>query len=347
MVIVAAVPLTRRSKSADAKASRAFFLDDILRRLNLFRGLTATLLATSIIDDHQDNYHKLRIRVRPTGTSRTNGECHAPLQWHATLERVLRYCYDHLMSLPHILLTNDDGVLATGLRTLAAAFQGFAKISIVAPSREQSGAAQSLTLRQPIICHALGEREWAVDGTPADCVIVALHKLLPERPDMVVSGINFGANLGENVYYSGTVGAAREAALHHIPAVAISLCSKAANVKFEPAARVARAAAELILKERLLNINVPEPWSGGVKLTRQSKKITRNQLSEGKDPRGRMYFWLFEQRIDKDVAPDSDHAAIFDGAVSITPLHLDPTHTDSLNHLSRWAEPIAKAFQNR
>jgi 5'-nucleotidase len=252
---------------------------------------------------------------------------------------------------PHILLTNDDGIQATGLRVLAAELEGFAKISIVAPSGEQSGAAQSLTLRQPIICHQIAEREWAVDGTPADCVIVALHKLLPERPDMVVSGINFGANLGENVYYSGTVGAAREAALHHLPALAMSLCSKSPTVKFEPAARVARCAAELILKdglppEVLLNVNVPEPWTGGVKFTRQSKKITRNQLSEGKDPRGRTYFWLSEQRIDKNVAPDSDYAAIFDGAVSVTPLHLDPTHVESLNHLSRWASLIGKAFQS-
>src|ERR1700726_2363027 len=250
----------------------------------------------------------------------------------------------------HILLTNDDGYEAPGLRALAAAFEGFATVSIVAPSREQSGAAQSLTLRQPIVCHAIAEREWAIDGTPADCVIVALHKLLPERPGLVISGINFGANLGENVYYSGTVGAAREAALHHIPALAMSLCSKSATAKFDAAARVARSAAELILKEGLpdqvlLNVNVPEPWSGGVKFTRQSKKITRNQLSEGKDPRGQTYFWLFEQRIDKDVAPDTDYAAIFSGAVSVTPLHLDPTHTDSLNHLSHWAAPIEGAFQ--
>ena len=235
------------------------------------------------------------------------------------------------------------------MRALAAGLADFARISIVAPSREQSGAAQSLTLRQPIICHPVAENEWAVDGTPADCVIVALHKLLPEKPDMVISGINFGANLGENVYYSGTVGAAREAALHHIPALAMSLCSKRAEVKFEPAARVARYAAELILKEGLpdqvlLSINVPEPWTGGVKFTRQSKKITRNQLSEGKDPRGRTYYWLFEQRIDKDVAPDSDYAAIFEGAVSVTPLHLDPTHTESLHDLSKWATPIGKAF---
>jgi 5'-nucleotidase len=250
---------------------------------------------------------------------------------------------------PNILLTNDDGYQAPGLRALAEAFAGFATISIVAPSREQSGAAQSLTLRQPIICHSIAEREWAVDGTPADAVIVALHRLLPERPDLVISGINWGANLGENVYYSGTVGAAREAALHHIPALAISLCSKSPTVKFDAAATVARTAAELILKEGLpdqvlLNVNVPEPWLGGVRFTRQSKKITRNQLSQGKDPRGQDYYWLFEQRIDKDVAPDTDYAAIFAGDVSITPLHLDPTDSESLNLLSPWAKPIQAAF---
>src|SRR5712671_671519 len=250
--------------------------------------------------------------------------------------------------MPHILLTNDDGYQAEGLRVLAAALEGFATVSIVAPSREQSGAAQSLTLRQPIVCNRIAEREWAIDGTPADCVIVALHKLLPEKPDRVICGINHGAKRGEKVYYSGTVGAAREGALHHIPSVALSLCSKKEKVKFENSARVARAAAELILKEGLpdqvlLNVNVPEPWSGEVRFTRQSKKITRNQLSEGKDPRGRTYYWLFEQRIDKDVAPDTDYAAIFSGAVSITPLHLDPTDTKSLNHLSHWAGAIEKS----
>src|SRR5277367_2575742 len=251
--------------------------------------------------------------------------------------------------MPHILLTNDDGIHAEGLRVLAAAFEGFATVSIVAPSREQSGTAQALTLRQPIICNQVGEREWAVDGTPADCVIVALHKLLPERPDIVISGINYGANLGENVYYSGTVGAAREAALHHIPAVAMSLCSKKAGVNFEGAARVARAAAEMVLKEGLpdevlLNVNVPEPWAGGVKFTRQSKKITRNQLWEGKDPRGRIYFWLYEQKIDKDVEPDTDYAAVFGGNVSVTPLHLDPTDTKSLKLLAHWAKSLGGAF---
>jgi len=127
---------------------------------------------------------------------------------------------------PRVLLTNDDGYQAAGLRALADELKEFADITIVAPSWERSGAAQSLTLRQPIVCHKINENEWAVDGTPADCVIVALHKLLPQKPDVVISGINHGANLGENVYYSGTVGAAREAAIHYVPGLAISLCSK-------------------------------------------------------------------------------------------------------------------------
>ncbi len=251
---------------------------------------------------------------------------------------------------PHILLTNDDGYEAPGLRALAAALDNWATLSIVAPSREQSGAAQSLTLRSPIICHPVAERQWAVEGTPADCVIVALHKLLPEPPDLVLSGINFGGNLGENAYYSGTVGAAREAALHHIPACAVSLCSKHAAVHFDTAGRIARSMAELILREGLpdqvlLNVNVPEPWNGSVRFTRQSQKITRNQLKEGQDPRGRTYFWLFEQKLDKDVEPDTDYAAIFSRAVSITPLHLDPTHTESLNHLSHWVKSLETSCQ--
>lgn len=245
----------------------------------------------------------------------------------------------------HILLTNDDGYQAPGLLALADALRDFATLSIVAPSTEQSGAAQSLTLRQPIVCNQIAEREWAIDGTPADCVIVALHKLLPEKPDLVISGINAGANLGENIYYSGTVGAARESALHHIPSLALSLCYKAQGANFAASARIARSAAELILRhglpdQVLLSVNVPANWTGGVRITRQSKKITRNQLTEGRDPRGRRYFWLFEQKIDKDVEPDTDYAAIFAGHVSVTPLHLDPTHTDSLSGLAHWAHTL-------
>ncbi len=257
--------------------------------------------------------------------------------------------YCDSLAMTHILLTNDDGYQAPGLRALAEILQDFATVSIVAPSTEQSGAAQSLTLRRPIVCEQISDRHWAIDGTPADCVIVALHKLLPERPDMVISGINAGANLGENIYYSGTVGAARESALHHIPSLAMSLCSKAKGAKFEASARIAKSTAELILRhglpdQVLLSVNVPAKWTGGVRLTRQSKKITRNQLTEGKDPRGRSYFWLFEQKIDKDVDPASDYAAIFAGHVSVTPLHLDPTHAESLTGLAPWAKQLEGAF---
>ena len=235
------------------------------------------------------------------------------------------------MNKPRVLLTNDDGYQAAGLRALAEELRDFAQVTIVAPSWERSGAAQSLTLRQPIVCHRIGEEEWALDGTPADCVIVALHKLLKEAPDLVISGINHGANLGENVYYSGTVGAAREAVIHHVPALAMSLCSKKPDADFGPSARLARQLSELILKEGLppqivLNINVPENWTGDVRFTRQSQKITRNLLREGQDPRGRPYYWLSEQRIDreKDVDPESDYAAVFAGEASITPLSSRP-----------------------
>ena len=246
----------------------------------------------------------------------------------------------------NILLTNDDGYGAAGLRALHAALEDLATLWVVAPFAEQSGTAQSLTLRRPIVVHPKDPRHWAVEGTPADSVIVALHKLLPERPDLVISGINHGANMGENVYYSGTVGAAREAALHHIPAVAISLAARRTEQNFANAARIARSAAEIILKESLpdqvlLNVNVPEPWTGEVRFTRQSKKITRNQLSEGQDPKGRSYYWIFEQKIDQDIEPDTDYAAVFAGDASVTPLHLDPTHDESLEKLASWAEPLA------
>jgi 5'-nucleotidase len=249
---------------------------------------------------------------------------------------------------PKILLTNDDGYQAAGLRALANRLIDLAEISIVAPSSERSGAAQSLTLRQPIVCHRITQNEWAVDGTPADCVIVALHKLLPEIPDLVISGINHGANLGENIYYSGTVGAAREAVIHHVPALAMSLCSKRLDANFVPTAQFARQLAELMLSEGIepqivLNVNVPEGWVAGARLTRQSKKITRNLLREGQDPKGRPYYWLSEQRINREqeLDPESDYAAIFAGDVSITPLHLDPTHDESLRELEPWIEKLA------
>jgi len=250
--------------------------------------------------------------------------------------------------MPNILITNDDGINAAGLRALAEAITQIAEVIVVAPLHERSAAAQSLTLRQPIYYEQVAEREYAVDGTPADAMILAFHTLLSEKPDLVISGINRGGNMGENVYYSGTVGAAMEAAINHVPAIAVSVASRGKEYDFAPAARFARALAPVILKEGLppgviLNVNVPQPWTGSVRFTRQSSKITRNLLKPGTDPRGRRYFWLHEQQLVEGIEPDTDIAAVRDGAISITPLELDHTHAASLNHLSHWARLLEES----
>ena len=242
---------------------------------------------------------------------------------------------------PHILITNDDGINAAGLRALVEAMQSIAQITVVAPSHERSASAQSLTLRQPIYCDQIAENEYSVEGTPADAVILAFHTLLKEKPDLVISGINRGGNMGENVYYSGTVGAAMEGAINHVPAIAVSVSYRSKDFEYTQAANFMLALAPLIIKEGLppgilLNVNVPVPWTGEVRFTKQSSKITRNVLQPGSDPRGRRYFWLHEQKLVEGIEPDTDMAAIRDGAISITPLQLDHTHAASLNHLSHW-----------
>jgi 5'-nucleotidase len=250
----------------------------------------------------------------------------------------------------HILITNDDGIQAEGLRALVQAMEGVGTISVVAPSHERSASAQSLTLRQPIFWEQVAEGEWSVEGTPTDAVILAIHKLLPNRPDLVISGINRGGNLGENIFYSGTVGAAMEAAINHVPAVAISVAHKGRGIRYEQAAKFARELAQLVLTEGmpqgvLLNVNVPLTWNGNVRFTRQSKKVTRNLLQEGTDPRGRTFFWLHEQEHIEGLDPESDYAAVFDGAISMTPLQLDRTDETSLNHLSHWAPKLESNIQ--
>jgi 5'-nucleotidase len=247
--------------------------------------------------------------------------------------------------MPHILVTNDDGIHAPGLRALADAMSEVGTVTIVAPNQERSAAAQSLTLRQPIYCDQIADNEYAVEGTPADAMILAFHTLLKEKPDLVISGINRGGNMGENIYYSGTVGAAMEGALNRVPAIAISVACRKKDFDFAPAAGFARTLVPLILSDGLprgvlLNVNVPQPWTGAVRFTRQSSKITRNVLQPGSDPRGRRYFWLHEQQLVDGIEPDTDMAAIRDGAISITPLVIDHTHASSLNHLSHWVEAL-------
>src|ERR1700691_698451 len=222
--------------------------------------------------------------------------------------------------MPNILITNDDGIHAPGLRALVDGLKGFAEITVVAPSRERSAAAQSLTLRQPIYCDQIAEREYSIEGTPADAMILAFHTLLKEKPDLVISGINRGGNLGENIYYSGTVGAAMEAALNRTPAVAVSVAYRGKDFDFAPAAHFTVGLVPLLLRGGLpngvlLNVNVPQPWTGAVRVTRQSSKITRNVLQPGTDPRGRHYYWLSEQQFTEGIDSDTDHAAIRDGPI--------------------------------
>lgn len=244
------------------------------------------------------------------------------------------------METRRILLTNDDGVGAPGLKALEGALSALGDVTVVAPDSERSGSSQSLTLHQPLRVRTLDDRHYAVGGTPTDAVILALYELLCQKPHLVVSGINPGGNLGENLLYSGTVAAAQEAALHGMPSFAISLATRRAE-NFSGAAAFAFELAGRILREGLspgiaLNVNVPNGTIRGVRLTRQSQKISQNIVCEKKDPRGRPYYWLDETLERHKVEPDSDYAAIFAHEISITPLEVDRTHYPSLNHLSAW-----------
>jgi 5'-nucleotidase len=242
--------------------------------------------------------------------------------------------------LKRILLTNDDGIDAAGIKALEQGLAPLGEVTVIAPDQEMSATSQSISLHAPLRFQRLDERRYAVTGTPTDAVILAFYHILPQRPDLVVSGINPGGNLGENVAYSGTVAAAMEGALHGVPAFAISLASRK-SPDFSVAAAFAAQLAAKVFEEGMepgvcLNVNVPRGEVRGVRITRQSQKISQNLVLEKKDPRGRPYYWLDETVEMKDVEPDSDYGAILAQEISVTPLQVDRTHYPSLNHLSRW-----------
>lgn len=247
------------------------------------------------------------------------------------------------MSHTHILLTNDDGIRAEGLQALERSLAPLAEITVVAPDYERSGTSQAITIHAPLRVHALDEHHYAVSGTPADAVILALHQL-HLKPHLVVSGINPGANLGENVVYSGTVAAAMESTLHGVPSIAMSLASRK-SLDFSAASAFALELARKVLAEGLpegvlLNVNVPRGEVRGVRITRQSRKLSQNIIHEKRDPRGRPYYWQDENLVRENVEPDSDYAAIFDHQISVTPLQVNRTDHSSLNHLSAWADSL-------
>ena len=239
-----------------------------------------------------------------------------------------------------ILVTNDDGINAPGIKALEQSLAAVGEVTVVAPDREMSATSQSISLHVPLRVHRIDDHHYGIGGTPTDSVILALYRLLPQRPDLVVSGINPGGNMGENVVYSGTVGGAMEGVVHGVPSFAISLASRK-DLDFSSAAAFAAQLAAKILEDGLepgvcLNVNVPRGEVRGVRITRQSQKISQNLVLEQKDPRGRPHYWLDETIELTDVEPDSDYGAILAREISITPLQVDRTHYPSLNHISRW-----------
>jgi len=240
-----------------------------------------------------------------------------------------------------ILLTNDDGIGAGGLRHLARELSSVGRVTIIAPDREQSASSHALTLHRPLRVNRQEEGVFSVDGTPTDCVNLGILNLLPERPRLVVSGINRGMNLGDDITYSGTVAAAFEGTLLGIPSFAVSQQAGSEEPDFSHAARFAAGLARRLLERplpagTLLNVNVPRGEPRGVRRTRQGRRTYHQGVVERTDPMGRQYYWLggIPPRWDED--PESDFAAIRDGYISITPLHLDLTHYPLLKALEDW-----------
>lgn len=243
-----------------------------------------------------------------------------------------------------ILLTNDDGISAPGLRVLAEHVSALGEVYIVAPEREQSAVGHSLTLRHPLRISEAGPRTIAVEGTPTDCVLLAYYRLLPEKPALVFSGINFGWNLGDDVTYSGTVSAALEATLLDIPAVAVSIDRDSRKVHYEVAAKFATKVGRRILKEglptdTLLNVNVPNLPADkikGVSITRQGRRSYDDVIVEKEDPRGRAYYWIGNGNPRWDKASGTDIEAIRADRISVTPVQLDLTNHSAIDKLKGW-----------
>ncbi len=241
-------------------------------------------------------------------------------------------------SLPRVLLSNDDGITAPGLQALVQAFSRVAEVWVVAPDRERSAVSHAISLHSPLRLKQLGEREFSVDGTPSDCVYMAINKLLPAPPDLVVSGINMGANLGTDVQYSGTVAAAMEAAIFGLRAMAISQTVSDKNedrntVHFTDAAALAVELGQRVLERPLragivYNVNVPDmpraKWQG-VKLSRLGYTNWVDDVAVRVDPRGRKYYWIGGERTGEDNIADSDNTGILEGFATITPIHYDLT----------------------
>ena len=248
-----------------------------------------------------------------------------------------------------ILLTNDDGIHADGLAQLAESLAPLGDTVIVAPDQERSAASHALTLDNPLRIREMGVSRYAIDGTPADCVYLGALQVMEHKPDLIVSGINHGSNIGDDVTYSGTIAAAIEGTILGIPSIAISQQAKkdvprelgSGRFDFTAAGAIARRLAEWVFEtgipsDILLNVNVPAGKINGLRFTRQGKRTYDEVVHEGTDPRGSKYYWIGSGMRDHfDQAIDTDYTAVRDGYVSVCPLHLDLTHHPSVEALQQ------------
>ena len=245
----------------------------------------------------------------------------------------------------NILVSNDDGILAPGIGILAAACRAVGQVTVVAPDREQSGTSHSLTLHRPLRPARTHDGAFQVDGTPTDCVLLAIGALLPERPDFVFAGINHGPNMGEDVLYSGTVSVAMEAVTLGVPGIAFSFAGRDPELmaSYHPLlVRLIRQITEIkdFPAETLLNINLPKIHASevkGVRVIKLGSRFFSGSLTRMNDPWGREVFWIGGGDVTWTTDPDSDQAAVKDGYISVTPLHMDLTNYRLMEAVGSWA----------
>ncbi|WP_297209457.1 MULTISPECIES: 5'/3'-nucleotidase SurE [Thermodesulfovibrio] len=244
--------------------------------------------------------------------------------------------------MPLILVTNDDGFFSRGIQTLAEALKELGDVFIVAPDRDRSAVSHALTMHRPLRVDLIREGCYSVNGTPTDCVVVGVKKLLPREPDLLVSGINKGANLGEDVTYSGTVSAAIEGTILGVPSFAISLVGER-PFKYETACHFAIAISKFIIEkglpqDTLLNVNVPNKSLkeiAGVKVTKQGKRSYENSIHEIYSPWGEKQYWIGGGVVSWQKMENTDIQAVMEGYVSVTPLHIDLTNHHALDYLKK------------
>ncbi|WP_462136904.1 5'/3'-nucleotidase SurE [Candidatus Mycalebacterium sp.] len=245
-----------------------------------------------------------------------------------------------------ILISNDDGINSPGITALEKSLLNLGEVIVVAPDRDNSAASHALSLSRPLRVEKIASNRYSVDGTPTDCINLAVNGLIEgKRPDLVVSGINKGANVGDDITYSGTVSAAMEGVLLRIPSIAVSVPGKNSFI-FEPAADYAKTVAEFVLKNglpksTLLNVNVPNMPADkikGVKFTNQGKRHYNEKIIKNKDPRGRIYYWIGGDELAYHKIPNTDIVSVVNGWISVTPIKLDFTdysYLDTLNELHK------------